>query len=175
MWSREVRRRTVVRSFPVLLAGTLTGCGLRPLYGGAEGERIGQALAGISVETPRTRIGAALAEALERELRTGGPTETARRYLLRIALDRRREALLVQLDDSITRFELTLTARYDLVDTSDDRVLLRTSAQRLASFNVVQEPYADFVAERDAEVRAARELARAMRNRLALFFAGGGP
>lgn len=174
MWSREARRRTFLRTFPVLAAGTLAGCGLQPLYGGVGGDRIRRALAGISLETPRTRIGATLAEALERELRTDGAPAPSR-YLLRIELERRRDALLVQLDDSITRFELTLTARYDLVDTTEDRILLRTSAQRVASFNVVQEPYADFVAERDAEDRAARELARAMRNRLALFFAGSEP
>lgn len=174
MWWRERGRRRLAAFLlaPLLL---LAGCGLQPLYGGAAGERVREALASLTVEAPRTRIGAALREALERELEAAGPPAPSARYLLKLAIERQREALLVQLDDSITRYELTLTARYDLVDLGQDRVLLRTAAQRSASFNVVQQPYADTMAERDAEERAARELARAVRNRLALFFAGETP
>jgi LPS-assembly lipoprotein len=170
-WSDGARlRRALVLASMSLLAG----CGLTPLYGGATGERVRAELATVAIDAPRSRLGAALREALLREIEAAGPPAATPRYLVKLTIERRRDALLVQLDDSITRYELTLTARYDLLDVNQDRVLLRTAAQRSASFNVVQQPYADAIAERDAEERAARELARAIRNRLALFFAGDG-
>lgn len=168
-WSDGVRLRRALVIASILL---LAGCGLTPLYGGATGERVRAQLTTVAIEAPRSRLGAALQQALQREIEAAGPPAAAPRYLVKVTLERRRDALLVQLDDSITRYELTLTARYDLYDLSQDRVLLRTAAQRSASFNVVQQPYADAIAERDAEERATRELARAIRNRLALFFAG---
>ncbi|GBD43101.1 hypothetical protein HRbin40_00566 [bacterium HR40] len=154
---------------PIL--GLLAGCELRPLYGGPAGSELAEKLAAIEVEVPHSRAGLALAEALRREFGASG-LATEPRYLLKVQLERQRKALLVQLDDSITRYELLLTAKYDLVDRVADRVLLRSVIRQASSFNVVRQPFADFMAERDAEARATAELARALRTRLALFLAG---
>lgn len=173
-WSKARARRVVTLVVLTVLLTSVGGCTLRPLYGGPAGEETARDLAAITVDVPKSRLGAVLRDALIRELGASGLAAEAR-YALRLQLERQRNALLVQLDDSITRYELILTARYDLVDLTEDRVLLRTASQRVASFNVVRQPYADFAAERDAEERAAIELARAVRNRLALFFAGQQP
>lgn len=168
--SSSERHHRRLRPGILCLLVLLSACGFRPLYGGAEGEATGQALSAVAIETPKTRIGWELRDWLWREL-TPEAQAVEPRYRLVVQLERQRDALLVQLDDSITRYELAISARYDLVDIAQNRVVLRSAARRVASFNVVRAPFADLAAERDAEARAAAELARAIRNRLALFFA----
>ncbi|MCS6779472.1 MAG: LPS assembly lipoprotein LptE [Geminicoccaceae bacterium] len=152
----------------------LPACTLRPLHAGAGGERQEEALAAIEIDAPRTRLGQILAEALRRELDPVGPPRPAR-YLLMLRVDRDKSPLLVQLDDVTTRFDLRVASRFDLVRKADREVVLRGAARRVASYNVVRAPYATLVAEQDAERRAAEELAREIRTRLAVHFANGPP
>ncbi len=152
----------------------LGGCNLRPLYSGEAGAALDSELAAITVDTPKTRTGWVLREQLERDLRASGRT-AAPRYRLEVRLERRKRPLAIQLDDSTTRFDLTLAAFFTLRDQSEGKPIYRSSVRRIASYNVVDAPFATLVAEQDAERRAAVEISRAIRTRLALFFAGRKP
>ncbi len=176
MWSSESRgdRRTAGRLLLSAFLLPLAGCNLRPLYRGEAGAALDGELAAIVVETPKTRTGWLLREQLERDLRASGRA-AAPRYLLRIRLERRQRALAIQLDDSTTRFDLTLAAFFTLEDRADGRPIYRSSVRRVASYNVVGAPFATLMAEQDAERRAAIEISRAIRTRLALFFADREP
>jgi LPS-assembly lipoprotein len=77
----------------------------------------------------------------------------------------------IQLDDVITRFNLTLTARFELVDATDGRVLYEDQVRRIASYNVSRQPYATLSAEVDAERRVANEVGSNIRTVLAVYFA----
>lgn len=167
-------RRACVPAILVLAMGGLPGCTLRPLHARAGGEGGEEALAAIEIDAPRTRLGQILAEALRRELDPVGPPRPAR-YLLLLRVDREKSPLLVQLDDVTTRFDLRVASRFDLVRKADREVVLRGAARRVASYNVVRAPYATLVAEQDAERRAAEELAREIRTRLAVHFASSPP
>jgi len=162
-----LRRRTFVAALGAV--SSLAGCGLRPLYapeaGGAE---VARRLAAVRIEVPKTRLGWTFADLLRRELGFAGSAGT--RYRLTVELERRRNVLAVQLDDSVTRYELTLIARFRLFDLEEGRELLRSEDRRVAGYGVLRQPYATLAAEQDAERRAAAALARAIRNRLALFF-----
>lgn len=162
-----MKRRALLALASTLPA--LAGCGLRPLYGeAADGGAVADELAAVRVETPKTPLGWTLADLLARELGFAGAA--AARYRLVVELERRRNVLAVQLDDSVTRYELTLIARFRLFELDGGRELLRSEDRRVAGYGVLRQPYATLAAERDAERRAAAALARAIRNRLALFF-----
>ncbi len=156
----------------VLLASLLCGCALRPLHGGHAGEEVNAALAAIAIDAPRNRLGQLLERALAEQLAPLGPPR-APRYRLILRLEREKTPLAVQLDDVTTRFDLVIAARFDLVRAADGAVLMRGAARRVASFNVVRAPFATLVAEQDAERRAAEELAREIRTRLAAQLIGG--
>ncbi len=169
MGRRAALRLGLVAALPLLLAA----CGLRPLYDGAAGGQLARELAAIAVETPETRLGWLLGERLRAELAPRGSAPT--RYRLTVALQSRKQPLAIQLDDSITRFELALSARYVLRDVRGQEVLHQGVLRRVASFNVVVSPFATLVAEQDAQRRAAAELAQAIRTQLALYFRGREP
>ncbi len=167
MWWSERRRLLLA-----LFALAPSGCALAPLHGGATGARVNAELAAIAVDAPRNRLGQILAGELRRELDPAGLDQPPR-YALVVRLDREKSPLAVQLDDVTTRFDLTLAARFDLVRKTDGQVLYRSAVRRVASYNVVRAPYATLAAEQDAERRAAKELAREIRTRLAVHLAGG--
>ena len=92
------------------------------------------------------------------------------RYLLQINLQRRNAALGIQLDNTATRFNLTLTARFRLVDMATQKVLYSSTVRRVASYNAIQDPYAQLAAELAAEQNAAREVGNDIQTQLAIHF-----
>jgi LPS-assembly lipoprotein len=163
-WSRgATRRRLLVAlgSAPWALAG----CNLRPLHGGSQGAVVNRSLAEIEVRPIGGRLGQVTRNYLIDELNPAGlavpPT-----YRLELDLKRDDSALAIQLDDTITRFNLIVAASFSLRRTADDRVVYRSAARRVSSFNVDTEPFATLIAEQDAERRAVRELTRQIRAQL---------
>jgi LPS-assembly lipoprotein len=148
----------------------LPACNFRPLYGGAEGEEVSRELAAVSIETAEARLAQLLRNDLLEALNPAG-LEVPARYELTLQLDRARNALAIQLDDVVTRYDLSLAATFELTEKGSGNVLYRSAVRRVASYNVDREPYATLIAERDAERRAARELSRQIRTQLALYFA----
>lgn len=126
-------------------------------------------LAAIEVREARSRSVQTLRNALIDRLNPAGLRVTPD-YRLDLALTRRRSSLAVQLDDTVTRYDMTITATATLVGLTDDQPLYRTAVARTASYNVLDEPFATLVAEQDAERRAAVEVASQLRALLALYF-----
>ncbi|MDX6750829.1 LPS assembly lipoprotein LptE [Geminicoccaceae bacterium 1502E] len=170
LWSEQMRRRSVLALLGLAAPG-LAACNLRPLHGGGAGAETNRELAAIMVETPRSRVGQILRNQLLDELNPAGLTVPSV-YRLIVRLDRERDALAIQLDDTVTRYDLTLLARFELRRKADGVTLYQGAARRVASYNVVRAPYATLVAEQDAERRAARELSQEIRARLAVQLAG---
>ena len=50
------------------------------------------------------------------------------------------------------------------------RSVIRSAVRRVASYNVVADPFATLIAEQDAERRAAVEVSRVIRTQLTIFF-----
>jgi hypothetical protein len=167
MWSS--RRGLLLALAPAL--GGLAACGFRPLHAGSEGEAVDRELAAINVEVPRNRIGQFMKNVLLDDLNPRGLRE-ASRYDLFVRLRRARNALIIQQEDDITRYDLLIAAFYELRRQDDGKALYRSAARRVASFNVRQAPFATEISEINAEERAARELSHHIRTQLSLFFAG---
>jgi LPS-assembly lipoprotein len=164
MW----RRRMLL----VSLGAVLGACGFRPLYlaqGTTEGP-VRAELAAIEVQGLGGRLGYLVRDALLDEL---NPATAAvpPRYVLHVQLSSRADALGIQLDNTITRYNLILIARFQLRERTTQRIVYRSLVQRAASYNVSQQPFADLIAEQDAERRAARELSTDIRTHLAVHFA----
>jgi LPS-assembly lipoprotein len=169
-------------------------------------------LAKIDVTAPKTRLGRILENQLIDDLNPAGLV-LAKRYRLDVRLRRDKQALAIQLDDNITRFDLTLAAFFTLRNLSapiedppvldvepdnDDLLagditagdiiegdeepddsgetppgppaLYRSAVRRVASYNVIREPFATLIAEQDAERRASVEVSREIRTLLTIYF-----
>ena len=159
----------------VLVAGWLTACGFHPLYA-TEGTDlaapVAAQLAGVRILALDGRVGQALRnDLLDRITPLGEPA--APDYTLFVDLKESKEGLAIQRDATVTRFNLTLTANYALLHPVTRVARTSGTVRATASYNVVQSEFANVIAERDAEDRAARVLADELRTRLAVEFAGG--
>jgi LPS-assembly lipoprotein len=161
------------RTLLLALAAALGGCGFRPMYGGArsvDDPDIRDQLAAIEIRGLDGRLGQILRNELLDQLNPVSTQEPAR-YFLPVQLRRFTGALGIQLDNTITRYNLILIARFQLRERGTQRVVYQSIVRREASYNVSQQPFADLIAEQDAERRAARELSNDIRTQLAVHFA----
>ena len=153
------------------LCAVLGSCGFRPLLKSADGAPgVREQLAAVEVAGLTGRTGYLVRDGLLDQLNPTG-LEVPERYRLDVRLRQRTGALGIQLDNTITRYNLRLVARFSLIDASTRRVLYRAVVRRIASYNAIRAPYAELAAERDAERRAAREVSTDIRIQLALHFA----
>ena len=126
----------------------LSGCGLRPLYGGGAAGPVQSTLAAVEVAPIEGKSGWLVANALKDRLDTG--QGAAARYRLEIKLDDQIAGLGVRRDDSVARERRTLRARYQLVDLSNGAVVLDATAGSDAGIDVVGSEYATIAAENSA-------------------------
>jgi LPS-assembly lipoprotein len=170
MWSSDRLRRSR-RTVLLGVCLTLGACTIRPLLlETADDQDVRAQLEAITIVGLDGRLGQLVRNSLLDQLNPAslsGPN----RYILQVELRRNASSLGIQLDDVITRFNLTLTARFELVDAKDGRVLYEDQVQRIASYNVSRQPYATLSAEVDAERRVANEVGSNIRTVLAVYFA----
>ncbi|MGI9435640.1 MAG: LPS assembly lipoprotein LptE [Geminicoccaceae bacterium] len=145
------------------------GCGFRPLLSNAHDDAIRDELAAIQVKGLGGRVGQHLRNALEDNL---NPTSLSApsRYVLAIRLQNTNDALAIQLDNTITRYNLALTAAFQLKTSANQEVIYRSTVRRVASYNVRRAPFSTLTAQKDAERRAAEEIADDIRTLVALHF-----
>ena len=138
------------RKAPAALAAlALAGCGLQPLYTGGGHGVVAQSLASIDVPPIPGRAGWLMHAALADRLGITG-AHTAGRYRLDVRLDDKLEGLGLLSNNSVGRERRTLRARYQLVDTVADKVLLDATAGSDAGIDVVTSEYATVAAEQTA-------------------------
>lgn len=160
----------------VLSSLLLSSCGFQPLYAGPSSP-VAAALADVAVNPPDTRTGQLFREEFDDE--TARSTGGAPRYRLDIAIDERRFARGLRIDDTANRFELRLNVRYRLVNLSNGRAVTRGDEPIYVTYDVADQPYAGVAAHLDGQERAASEAAVRIRQNLSRFFAEragvGGP
>ncbi|HEY0626105.1 MAG TPA: LPS assembly lipoprotein LptE [Allosphingosinicella sp.] len=150
---------------PLLLV--LSGCGLRPLYGGGAAGPVAQTLQSVSVAPIEGRAGWLVRTALEDRL--GDATPADPRYRLEVELDDDISGFGIRSDDAVTRERRTLRARYRLVDAQVGTTLLDATAGSDAGIDVVSSEYATVAAEQTALERLAKEVADQIVARVALY------
>lgn len=155
----------------MLLAGALVGgCGFRPLYGQrGYGDRVTAHLAAIQLLPDRDRIGLQIYNHLRDMLTPRGPAARPL-YRLSFSVIEEKDGLAIESDESITRYNLSLNATFVLQTADNGSVLTEGQTRATAAYNVIRSEYANLQAERDAQSRAAREVAFEIQTRLAVFF-----
>lgn len=135
----------------------LTGCGFTPLYGDAGA---GTSLSRIAVTTQDDRLGYRVREQLEDALgRDGSQTPLWR---LQTTLEQSRRPMGRRIDDTATRYELTVRGTWTLTPTTGGNPV--TGVETVTTtYAAADQPYAAIAAQQDGEERAAAELARLIR------------
>lgn len=175
MWCTRKFRAVIV--FAAALAVGIPGCGFRPLHGHDAGGAPEQ-LAAIRIALINDRVGQRLRNLLLDRLTPLGPPAQPG-YLLSVDLRESLRNIAIRKDETATRANLTLTARFHLrrVGRSNS---FRGTAVSTNSYNILDSDFATLSAETDARGRALRDLAEEIRTRIAAaltnpaFFGGGG-
>ncbi|MGE0828344.1 MAG: LPS assembly lipoprotein LptE [Hyphomonadaceae bacterium] len=151
-----------MRALFFLLAFAVAGCGFSPLYAPPPGG--GPVIGAVSIGTIPGKAGHVLRNELTRMLAAEGADGPAQP--LEIALRERVSRLGLRTDESASRADLTLTARYTLTPPQGRPV--RGTVQSVATYVIPTAAFAEIAAQDDARERAAEELARRIRADLAL-------
>lgn len=162
-----IRRSSLRRiALAFALVGSLTGCGLQPLYAGGANGAVQQGLRGVEVPAIAGRAGWLVRNALIDRLGSGD--SDAPRYRLDIVLDDQLEGLGLLEDETIGRERRTLRARYQLVELATETIVLDATAGSDAGIDVVSSEYATVAAEQRALENLAQDIAGRIVTQLAL-------
>ncbi|MCZ6894824.1 MAG: LPS assembly lipoprotein LptE [Gammaproteobacteria bacterium] len=155
----------------LVLLIALTACGFRPLYGPQAGYDSSLAeLASVAVSRIPDRMGQILQNDLRDRLTPRGAPANPR-YRLGVSMLTLREGVAFEKDESVTRFNITVSASYQLIEIATGSVLSSGATRSVAAFNVVQSEFANISAEADAERRAALAVGENIWIRLGVYFA----
>ncbi|AEI95842.1 LPS assembly lipoprotein LptE [Roseobacter litoralis] len=137
----------------LLLPLALGACGFAPVYGtGSTGSALQNA---VEVSDPDDVDGYLVVRRLEERLgRAAQPT-----YKLTLAVDSKREALAVNRDSNINRYNIVGTADYVLVEQATGRVVTSGSVDNFTGSSATGTTVATLAAERDARERLMSLLA----------------
>jgi LPS-assembly lipoprotein len=152
-----------MRGLILALMLAVAGCGFQPLYAPTPGG--GPAIGAVEIGMVPGKAGHVLRTELDRLLsaeRADGPPQQ-----LDIALGEQVVRLGLRTDESSTRADLTLTARYTLTPAGGGAPI-RGTVQSVATYTIPTQAYGEIAAQDDARERAAEVLAQRIRADLAL-------
>lgn len=135
----------------------LSACGFTPLY---SENGIGSSLSRVAVTTQDDRLGYRVREQLEDALGRDGAQ--APLWRLETALVQSRRPLGRRIDDTATRYELTVRGVWTLTPTAGGPAISGVETVTI-TYAAADQPFAAIAAQQDGEERAAAELARLIR------------
>lgn len=161
--------RRVFAAIGMISLLALAGCGWRPLYGTtASGADLQDVMRTVDISTIPGRVGQQIRNELIYDT-TGGGEAGVPEYRLDIAI---RESVLNTLVDNTGDPQsqtYQLYSQFKLVRLNDNKVVLKGNSNARAAYDKVDSVFADIRARRDAENRAAKTIADAVRLRMAAF------
>ena len=177
--------RNPIRIGAVIALGALNAACFQPLYASKsiKGETpIGTALAQVQVErvdapngTPESRVAVELQNALDFEMNGGGgmisPT-----HRLKVRMTLGRSSIITDITTGRVEAEITgIDASFTLTELASGKTVMKgnTFARVSSDYPGQQQRFARVRARLDAENRAAKVIAEAVRTRVASFFVAG--
>jgi LPS-assembly lipoprotein len=146
---------------------TLSGCALRPLYGGGTSGAVASTLRQVSVTTIPGRDGWLVYNKLRERLGTAGEGPAV--FRLEVELDNEIIGLGIRGDRAVTRERRILRARFRLVEIANGQVVLDATTGSDAGIDVVSSEYATVAAEQTALEHLAGAVADQIVARIALY------
>ncbi len=159
----------------LIAAAALSGCGLRPLYGGGSSSPVATTLRSVEVAPIAGQVGWLVRNNLTDRLGGSSDASAAAAYRLEVELDDNITGFGIRGDRAVTRERRTLRARYRLVDLRNGGVVLDATAGSDAGIDVISSEYATVAAEQTAVERLSEVLADQIVARLGLFAARTAP
>ncbi len=157
----------------VALGVLAAGCTVQPLYStptaytGTEATSPGRMLAFVGVDPLDDRVGLEVRNQLVFLMHGGAAEPQSPRYTVKLRIDQRRSAATTVPvgpdDDAPTSAIVALDAAYNVVDTSTGQAISAGRRTISSAYDVPRQEFAALRAARDAENRAARELAELLR------------
>jgi LPS-assembly lipoprotein len=164
--SHVARLRWTASAGLVAAALVLGGCTWQPLYstsGRADSGLAASPLSQVSVTPVDTRVAQQVRNHLIFLLQGGRDAEKTRYRLQLRVTEIRNEFAAVENIRDFTASSITVTASYDLIDTTNNTRVAGGSRVATATFDRTGQSFANERASRDAENRAAREAAEQLR------------
>jgi LPS-assembly lipoprotein len=159
--------------FALMVAMSLAACTVQPLYGPTpSGSSVPEALTRITIDPVDTRVAQEVRNKLIFDL-TGGAAIRDPVYRMRLIVTSSEIPLGVTPVESAPAYSVTVTATYALVAIGSDDIILRATARGTASYDRVNQVFANVRAKLDAENRAAALVADEIRLRVASATARG--
>jgi LPS-assembly lipoprotein len=145
----------------------LSGCGLRPVYGGGGSGAVATALRSVTVAPIEGQSGWLVRNKLIDRLGESGSAAAA--YRLDVKLDDNITSFGLRSDQAATQERRTLRARYQLVDLKNGMVVVDATAGSDAGIDIVSSEYATVAAEQTALENLSDIVADQIAARLALY------
>jgi LPS-assembly lipoprotein len=162
--------RTTLLPALVFLALAVAGCTVRPLYSNAAltpgGVTTSAALSSVAIKPVKTRYAQEVRNQMIFLLGGGQGQPTAPAYNLDLSVTSRREVstvLQVSTVNEPSAAAIVMTGNYVLTDTATGKRVASGRRQISSQYDIPRQEFASYRAERDAENRAARELAEMLR------------
>ncbi len=154
------------------LAMFAAACTTQPLYGPtAGGGRVPASLSQISIEEVDTRVAQQVRNQLLFDLNSRATVSPA--YYMHLTVSTAESPLGVTPVESAPAYSVTVTTTYTIRAFDSDDVILRETVRATASYDRVNQIYANVRGRRDAENRAAITAANDIRIRLSAAAARG--
>jgi LPS-assembly lipoprotein len=162
------RRRTAGRIVILLAAAALGACTVQPVYGpGPSGTPSAPAiLSHIVIDAPSDRVGQVVRDKLIFGL-TGGGRGGDPLYQMHLTTSVSETGLGLNHIDSAPTYAVTVTVTYEVSKIGSNQILIRNTSHGTASYDRVNQAFANVRAEIDAQDRAAAVAAEDIRIRLA--------
>jgi LPS-assembly lipoprotein len=155
-------------------AAALAACTVQPLYAPtAAGVSVVASLGNVFIEPVDDRVGQELRNQLIFELNGGKGQPDNPHYRMRLVVSSSENALGVTPIETAPAYSITVAATYEVRSAADDKIVLRSTSRQSASYDRVNQVYANTRAKLDAQNRAAALVADDIRIHLAAAAAKG--
>ncbi|OUR80458.1 hypothetical protein A9Q83_00565 [Alphaproteobacteria bacterium 46_93_T64] len=147
----------------------VAGCGFQPLYGSQTlNAKVTASLDQTYVLPIEGRVGQLVRnQLLDRVSPKGLPSRAT--YQLVVKLREQKQGLAIDKTDATNRYNLTIFAKYSLLDSTGKQALYSGSAQSVASFNIVESDFANLAAEKNARKRSAIVVSEEIHRQLSVY------
>jgi len=155
--------RALLTALTLILAAPLAACGFQPMYAPTTGGAVGP----VTVAQIEGKAGHVLKTELDRMLAPGAAQGGTPQHL-EILLTESVSQLGIRLDESASRAELRLTARYTLTPAEAGAAPVNGTLFAVVNYEIPTSAFGEIAAQDDARERAAEILAQRMRAELAM-------